>query len=86
MPDLSFGLYNGRNPHSFADSTGELWDYFWHNYSFIGKSYFYKNRFEYNNCYWDNLIYETSGLSSKEQIMMTSTLIKTTTSLGEKQT
>ena len=54
-PELAEELYSGRNPHPFANSTGELWDTFWENYPYIGKSHFRKNRWEYSNCYWDEI-------------------------------
>ena len=54
-PFLQDGPYSGKNPHPFAESTGLLWDRFWDNYPYIGKSHFRKNRWEYNNCYWDEI-------------------------------
>ena len=55
MPELTEGPYEGKNPHPFQNSTGELWDIFWENYNYIGKSHFRKNRWEYTNCYWDEV-------------------------------
>src|SRR6201985_3055760 len=55
VPDLAQGPYSGRNPHPFADSTGELWDVFWENVGYIGKSHFYGNRNEYSAAYWSDI-------------------------------
>ena len=57
-PDMNQAPYSGRNPHPFANSTGELWDIFWANHKYVGKKHFRNDRDKYQKGYWNNIAAE----------------------------